>query len=513
MMKKIIPGRGRYISLFIKSVVALIAIGIIPLLIMGLSIYNAYLESIKEIILSNMYRTTRTIGKNIEDILDEMEENTKYLYSYEFGDRGYLYQLMEDSSVTENKKSRMITDALRNILYMDQHIDHVFFVAGEDTVYSAMRLPENVVNGAGIQKWHKKYFSSDSKAMRLIPTHISDYYMGSKKEDFSVSRNIMNTKTVQSAEEEILGTLYIDISTDYLYDIINETKLEEGSQVYIYEMTVRAYLTHADDLTGAGIETPETWEDLIAQEGYHDKTGKYLTELACTGVRSAQELIVYLAQYDLEIASAQEDGKYKNTWKDNPEEMEKATKVFQMYKDLIDKGIVDPNCKNWGWEETDENFATGISSSYVSGNWLAEREESNPDTMGDVEVSPIPYPSDGHEATYMECKPLFILKDSKNKDGAFELATAFCSKEWQEAGFADRSPRSDVSTDTKWSKDFQALSDTGVTFPPVTLGGITQAMQDAIAKVLQEGESPEAAAEWLSDAVNASLSDSGELSE
>lgn len=233
MMKKIIPGRGRYISLFIKSVVALIAIGIIPLLIMGLSIYNAYLESIKEIILSNMYRTTRTIGKNIEDILDEMEENTKYLYSYEFADRGYLYQLMEDSSITENKKSRMITDALRNILYMDQHIDHVFFVTGEDTVYSAMRLPENVVNGDGIQKWHKKYFSSDSKAMRLIPTHISDYYMGSKKEDFSVSRNIMNTKTVQSAEEEILGTLYIDISTDYLYDIINETKLEEGSQVYI----------------------------------------------------------------------------------------------------------------------------------------------------------------------------------------------------------------------------------------------------------------------------------------
>lgn len=38
-------------------------------------------------------------------------------------------------------------------------------------------------------------------------------------------------------------------------------------------------------------------------------------------------------------------------------------------------------------------------------------------------------------------------------------------------------------------------------------------MQDAMAKVLQEGETPEATAEWLCDAVNASLSDSGELSE
>ena len=143
-----------------------------------------------------------------------------------------------------------------------------------------------------------------------------------------------------------------------------------------YEMTVRAYLTHTEDLKAAGIEVPKTWEDLLSNGGYYEKNGKYLTELACTGVRSAQELLVYLAQYDLEIASAQDDGKYKNTWKDNDEEMEKATKVFQMYQDLVDKKIIDENCKNWGWEETDENFATGITSTYVTGNWLAERETS-----------------------------------------------------------------------------------------------------------------------------------------
>lgn len=279
-----------------------------------------------------------------------------------------------------------------------------------------------------------------------------------------------------------------------------------------YEMTVRAYLAHTKDFTEVGAKVPKTWEDVLALSDFKEKTGKYPTELACTGVRSAQELIVYLAQYDLEIATAQKDGKYKNTWNDNKEELAKAAKVFQFYQDQIDKGIVDPSAKNWGWEETDENFATGIAASYVSGNWLQERETSNPDIMGDISVNPIPYPADGHKATYMECKPLFIMADSKNKDAAFELATAFCSREWQEAAFADRSPRTDVSTETKWSKDFQVLADTGVTFPPVTLSGITQAMQDAIAKVLQEGKTAKEAASWLSDAVNSSLSDSGELS-
>ena len=63
--------------------------------------------------------------------------------------------------------------------------------------------------------------------------------------------------------------------------------------------------------------------------------------------------------------------------------------------------------------------------------------------------------------------------------------------------YSSASPRSDVTVPGKWTEDFQALSDNGVAFPPVTLGSISQAMIDSIAKVLQEGMTPQAAAEWL----------------
>ena len=87
---------------------------------------------------------------------------------------------------------------------------------------------------------------------------------------------------------------------DVLSEAVVNTMTIDGKIVGIpYEMTVRAYLTHADDLAATGVETPETWEDLLAQTDYYDNNGKYLTEIAATGVRSAQELIVYLAQYDL----------------------------------------------------------------------------------------------------------------------------------------------------------------------------------------------------------------------
>ena len=68
--------RERYISLFTKSVAAMIVIGVLPLMLMGMAIYNAYQGSLQTLMLSNMYRTTLTIGRNIHSLLDEMEENT-----------------------------------------------------------------------------------------------------------------------------------------------------------------------------------------------------------------------------------------------------------------------------------------------------------------------------------------------------------------------------------------------------------------------------------------------------
>lgn len=227
--------KKRYISLFTKSVVALILIGVLPLVLMGVSIYNTYMSFLKETILSNMYRTTQSIGRNIEEMYHEMEENTKYLYTVQEEDYGYLYEILEDRDISANKKNAIITEMLKDILYMNQYIDHVFFILPDGQEYSVMRPPEAMTDTKKIQEWYEKNFQEKEQSMQMLPVHLSDYYVGSKKENFTAARNIMNTRTIQSASQEILGTLYIDISSEYLDGIINETKLEEGSQIYIVD--------------------------------------------------------------------------------------------------------------------------------------------------------------------------------------------------------------------------------------------------------------------------------------
>lgn len=299
---------------------------------------------------------------------------------------------------------------------------------------------------------------------------------------------------------------------DKVGDAVKSAMTVDGKIIgFPYETTARAYLVHDDLLARAGVAVPRTWDAVVgAGTKVEQATGSSFYGVAGTGVRAPQELLVYLAQYGLAVAAEQEGGGYRNTWGDNPDELAGAVKVFDFYASLVKSGAASPNSSTYGWEETDENFATGLTATYVTGNWLAERESSNPSTMEDVSVHPIPHPADGRPATYIEAKPLMVMSSSRALDGATQLARAFASTEWQTAGFADRSALSGVSTDTKWSRDFSALLDTGVTYPPITLSGVTQNMIDALAMVLQEGTSSAEAATWLSEAINTSLQQSGD---
>ena len=136
-----------------------------------------------------------------------------------------------------------------------------------------------------------------------------------------------------------------------------------------YEMTVRAYLCHENIMKKGGASVPATWDDVLSMTDFKDKTGTYPYALACTGVRAPQEMIVYLAQKGLEICSLQDDGMYKNTWKDNADQLAAAADVFQFYKDCIDSGVVDPNSKSFGYEETDDNFVNDPNGGGVAALW------------------------------------------------------------------------------------------------------------------------------------------------
>lgn len=253
--------KGRYVSLFAKSVIAFIIIGIIPLFAIGFSVYNAYANNIQNTLLMNLSQMTLYVGKNVTNIFDEMEQNSKYIYNYRAAtDYDYFYELMQDQSITEAKRNSMITGVLRNIVYRNQYIDHVLFITPNGKSYSSMRPPEIMVNTNALIGWHSRNYQANQKKIIIIPTHLTTYYFYSKIFDFSFSRNIMNTKSIQTTDNDVMGTLYIDVNMKYLTNIIKEANFETNHQVSIVDKKQKIFVySQFDYNVGKDVENLKPW--------------------------------------------------------------------------------------------------------------------------------------------------------------------------------------------------------------------------------------------------------------
>lgn len=280
----------------------------------------------------------------------------------------------------------------------------------------------------------------------------------------------------------------------------------------------RALVYHKDLLGKAGYsEPPQTWDELLEMsESIKKSTNQYAFGIAGTGDRAPQELATFLFQSGLNIAEDMGDGKYKNTWMDNSENLKKATEVFQFYKDLLSSGAIDENSAVGGWEELDTNFSLGKYVMVNNGSWMQNYEENNPEEMSDVEVGLPPYNSE--PATFLEINTYYIYNnDEKEVTEATKLVEFLLSKENQQAGRPEGSPRMDMEIDeaNKWSVGFAnpKLIEQAQPLPPISMAEIIQPMQDAIAMVAQNDEDPEKAAKYLAEKVNEALANQGVLEE
>ena len=274
---------------------------------------------------------------------------------------------------------------------------------------------------------------------------------------------------------------------------------------------IRALLYHADLLQKAGLTTPpKSWAEFVAMaQTIKSKASVEAFGISGTGVRTPQELLSWFAQNNVAIAEPTKDGKYRNNWDRDAGELSRATAVFQLYRDMLDKDVIPAASTGWAWQQEDTNFALGHVATVMDGAWMTNYDAQYPDSMRDVKLADPPILA--KQATFFEVNPIYVMAGSKHPKEAFELAAFIDGAEYQGALFKDRSPRTDVTSDDLWGRALVSLAPYGISFPPVALGAIDQSMQDSVGRVLLAHQSPETVAGWLGRMVNKALRQSGEL--
>ena len=154
-----------------------------------------------------MYKRQSQITKGINDdiavLLEEISDHSKYLYEYEADDYGYFYEIMTNDAISDILRENLVEDALKKILYRNDSINHVYFIDTKGKVYSSTKAPEKIVNQKLMDEWGNAHYVPEKNAVTIIPTHGTEYYFNSSKENFTYVRNIMNTRSIESASREI----------------------------------------------------------------------------------------------------------------------------------------------------------------------------------------------------------------------------------------------------------------------------------------------------------------------
>lgn len=246
--------RGKtYISIFTKSVIAFLVLGFLPFMLISLAVFSRNIQSVAKSAIDNSYKTTRGIRDDIQELLEDIGEYSKYLYEYESNDYGYFYEILTDAGISDVLRENLVEDALKQILYRNGDIRQVYFIDRQGRIYSSTKAPEKIVISRFMEAWGRENFKPEKNAVSFIPSHKPFYYMNAGQECFTYARNIMDTRSIQSADTEILGTLYIDVASECFRRIIDDGEVAGDNGVMV-----------ADLLDGALIYSTFSLDDLPA---------------------------------------------------------------------------------------------------------------------------------------------------------------------------------------------------------------------------------------------------------
>ncbi len=230
--KKGAPG---FVSIYLKLILLSVILCIIPMVIVGTIIYQMYADSLMEILLQNTERTVYRTADDMADLMTDMDNSAKRLYRYQISEYDYFYQLLQDEEITESKRSILVEDVLYGLVYGNSDIRQSCFVASDGRYYGSRRIGNERMDGEKLHSFCRKYYRADNRQIYFIPGHTDSYFFDSADPVVTFARNIMNTSTVDSSAEEILGTVYIDIDADVVEEIMVPLRNVEGSSPYLLD--------------------------------------------------------------------------------------------------------------------------------------------------------------------------------------------------------------------------------------------------------------------------------------
>lgn len=226
-----------------------IVFGIIPLLFLSQLFFFRYNGIIRDNMTANYSAMTGYVAKNVSVVLKNVDEAMAELYEYEDANGDSLGDLLKNTDMNARVQEQAVMSALQNVMRKSDYISSVRMVDSNSRIYSVYDNPEKMLR-SDLSPRYKTFAilkSEDPTALQLFGTFPEqEICVNSNDYVFSMSRNMMDISTVQTAHRIVLATVYADINISRIHDIMQKTSLTQG-QFYIYNVAKGQYVYSEND--------------------------------------------------------------------------------------------------------------------------------------------------------------------------------------------------------------------------------------------------------------------------
>lgn len=234
-------------STFTKMTAFFICFGMIPLVLISMTFFYWYRSDVMQSAQNNYSEIADYAQRNISALIEKADGVAGYLYNYSTEEYEYLYEILEDDSITEVERQIYINRMLQDMLLTDPDISSIRFYREDGTCYMSFRVQgknsredDQVLNRVEMTQdnYHK---------MILMPAQEESlFYTNTEDSVFTVVRSYMKTETVASSKEECLGALYIDINVSAIEKLVDNIDVGNGGKVGVCNPSANQWI-YTDD--------------------------------------------------------------------------------------------------------------------------------------------------------------------------------------------------------------------------------------------------------------------------
>lgn len=263
--------RHKSFSLYHKFAVAIILIGLVPMMLLSTLITKHMIEEYRNALstqyeqaagyvsssLSSMFETYNTISKMPYYYNLSADETTYNNYLSFDNFRKIVYGEEWEPELKDGLREKEMNEFLNYLGSTDSNIVSTHFLARDldgtqlafhhsmnGTYFRNEVLFEEVTGYAG--------FDTSSNKMILIPTHKTGYFNGISSPVFTIARNYFDLRG-EIGKTPYVGTLFIDVNLNKVEKIFRSVKFSGNEKIYVTDQNGACFYSSEKGKTGTDI--------------------------------------------------------------------------------------------------------------------------------------------------------------------------------------------------------------------------------------------------------------------